>query len=250
MALETATALDDAAWARNIAWPIVRESARFLTACLHQENNRRHSIFVTPSMGQDEFGGPDAKNYLCALFATEYTLTKAVALAAQLKLEDSESAAWQTVLNEGFSYDRLMTEYGFHAANESLAFAPRCQKHPVQLNPLWILPLERAPDEPTLTAYAKRRIVYSSERDGHRHPGIPTGYYDGWTLFAFQLSAATLGDAAGLAHELREMHPARLIDPDYITLYESSGFWKPYYTTSMGLFMQAAPKSGQVMVES
>ena len=39
------------------------------------------------------------------------------------------------------------------------------------------------------------------------------------------------------------MHPARLIDPDHITVYESSGFWKPYYTTSMGLFMQATEKS-------
>lgn len=245
MALETAAALEDAAWTREIAWPIVRESARFLTACLQQESDGHHSIFVTPSMGQDEFGGPNAKNYLCALFAAEYTLTKAVSLAAQLKLEDSESAAWQNILKEGFAYNRLLTEYGFYAANESLAFTPRCQKHPVQLNPLWILPLERAPDEPTLTAYAKRRIVCSSERDGHRHPGVPTGYYDGWTLFAFQLSAATLGDAVGHAHELREMHPARLIDPDHITIYESSGFWKPFYTTSMGLFMQAAAKFGQ-----
>ncbi len=115
-------------------------------------------------------------------------------------------------------------------------------KRPVQLNQLWILPLGRQPDEPTRTAYAKRRIVCSSERDGQRHPGIPTGFYDGWTLFAFLLSAATLGAAVGHAHEIREMIPSRLIDPDYITVYESSGFWKPYYTTSMGLFMQAARK--------
>jgi len=246
MALETAAALHDSAWTREIVWPIVRESARFLTSCLSQESDGHHSIFVTPSMGQDEFGGPDAKNYLCALFASEYMLTKAVALAKELDLENSESAAWQKILTEGFSYDRLLTKYGFYAANESLTFAPRCQKHPVQLNPLWILPLEREPDAPTLAAYAQRRIVCSSEREGQRHPGIPTGFYDGWTLFAFQLSAATLGDAVGHAHELREMHPGRLIDPDYITVYESSGFWKPYYTTSMGLFMQAAQKSAKI----
>jgi hypothetical protein len=71
---------------------------------------------------------------------------------------------------------------------------------------------------------------------------VPTGFYDGWTLFAFQLSAARLGDAVGYAHELREMLPVRAIDPDHTTIYESSGFWQPYYTTSMGLFMQAATR--------
>jgi len=35
------------------------------------------------------------------------------------------------------------------------------------------------------------------------------------------------------------MMPSRLVDPDFITIYESSGYWRPYYTTSMGLFLQA-----------
>lgn len=243
MAVETAAALGDATWTRDVAWPMVRESARFLTACLHREADGTRSIQVTPSMGQDEFGGRNAKNYLCSLFATEYTLGHAVRLAAETSASDAESEQWATIMREGLAYHRLLlAEHGFFAANESITFAPRQQKHPVQLNPLWILPLDRAPDAPTVKAYQQRRFITSSDRDGHRHAGIPTGYYDGWTLFAFQLSAATLGDAAGYAHELREMHPARAIDPDYITIYESSGFWQPYYTTNMGLFIQAAVK--------
>ncbi len=241
MAIETAAALNDLEWTASVAWPVVRESARFLFACLQREADGTHSVVVSPSMGQDEFGGPNAKNYLCALFATEYTLREAVSLANQLGLADTETANWSTVLADGLAYPRLLhPEYHVYAANESLDFAPHCQKHPVQLNPLWLLPLGHEPDAPTLAAYRNRRMICSTERDSQRHSGVPTGYYDGWTLFAFQLSAARLGDHAGYAHELREMLPARAVDPDHITIYESSGFWQAYYTTSMGLFMQAA----------
>ncbi len=241
MAIETAAALNDAAWAAAVAWPVVRESARFLFACLQREANGTHSVVVTPSMGQDEFGGPNAKNYLCALFATEYTLREAVLLAGQIGCTDTETDAWAQVLADGLAYARLLhPEHAFFAANESIPFEPRRQKHPVQLNPLWLLPLGREPDAPTLSAYRQRRLICSSEREGQRHPGIPTGFYDGWTLFAFQLSAARLGDRVGCAHELREMLPARAVDPDHITIYESSGFWQPYYTTSMGLYLQVA----------
>ena len=239
MAVETAAALGDPAWTRDIAWPVVRESARFLAAGLSAEAGGRFSLQIKPSMGQDEYGGPDAKNYLCALFAVEYTLGRAVAIAGDLGLMDDETARWAKVLDAGPAYERLlMPEFGFYAANETVPFVPRRQKHPVQLNPLWLLPLGRV-DDPTRTAYRLRRTVCSTERDNHRHDGVPTGFYEGWTLFAFQLSAARMGDAAGLAHELSEMSPARLVDPHHITIYESSGFWQPYYTTSMGLHLQS-----------
>lgn len=239
MADDTAAALGDPAWTREIAWPVIRESARFLASCLSLESDGTFSFQVTPSMGQDEFGGQNAKNYLCALFATEYTLGRAVALARELGLSDTESAHWEHVLQAGLAYRRLlMPERGFYAANEPITFVPRQQKHPVQLNPLWILPFKKI-DEPTRQAYLQRRVICSTERDNQRHPGVPTGFYDGWTLFAFQLSAATSGDAVGLAHELSEMLPSRLVDPNHIAIYESSGYWCPYYTTSMGLFLQA-----------
>ncbi len=240
MAADTAAALADPAWTRDIAWPVIRESARFLASCLSPESDGTYSFQVTPSMGQDEFGGQNAKNYLCALFATEYTLGQAVALAQKLGVTDDESTRWSQVLQGGLAYRRLLLpDHGFYAANESTAFVPRQQKHPVQLNPLWILPFEKI-DEPTLQSYRQRRVICSTERDNQRHGGVPTGFYDGWTLFAFQLSAARLGDSIGLTHERAEMVPSRAIDPDFTTIYESSGYWRPYYTTSMGLFLQAA----------
>lgn len=243
MAVETAAALRDAEWTREVAWPIVYESARFLASGLTSERDGKYSLQVTPSMGQDEFGGPNGKNYLCALFATEYTLGRAVNLARELGVENEETKFWMDILQTGLAYRRLLLpEFGFYAANESIPFSPQQQKHPVQLNPLWLLPLDLI-DEPTRTAYRLRRMICSTERDNQRHTGVPTGFYDGWTLFAFQLAAARSGDDAGLAHELSEMLPSRLVDPDYIAIYESSGFWQPYYTTSMGLYLQAVMES-------
>lgn len=239
MAVDTAQVLRDAAWTRAIAWPIVRESARFLASGLLLEAEGKFSMQIKPSMGQDEFGGPNAKNYLCALFATEYTLKQALRLVQELDLVDEESKNWALILEKGLAYDRLLkTEFGFYAANETVPFVPCLQKHPVQLNPLWILPFDHI-DEPTRIAYRLRRVICSSERDNQRHGGVPTGFYDGWTLFAFQVSALRMGDTVGLAHELSEMLPSRLVDPNHITIYESSGFWQAYYTTSMGLYLQA-----------
>ncbi|HEX8372484.1 MAG TPA: hypothetical protein VF585_06870 [Chthoniobacterales bacterium] len=244
MAAETAAVLNDAAWTRDIAWPMLQESARFLASGLELDANGKFSMHITPSMGQDEFGGANAKNYLCALFATSYTLREAIAMAAQLDVQDEETSRWESILQTGLAYDSLLIpETGFYATNGSTPFLPAKQKHPVQLNPLWLLPTDI--DEPTRAAYRQRRTVCSTERENQRHPQVPTGFYDGWTLFAFQLSAARMQDAAGYAHELWEMIPSRLIDPDAITIYESSGYWQPYYTTSMGLYLQ-----GQLLAKS
>ena len=239
MAVDTANVLKRVQWTRDFAWPIVRASAIFFADCAAAETDGEYSIHVIPSMGQDEFGGEDAKNYLCALFAAEYTLKQGIRLAEELGADDAEVRTWRQILDAGFAYKRLLDpETGFYRSNEEVRFIPRTEKHPVQLNPLWLLPLGRV-DEPTRCAYRLRRFICATERDGMRHPDVPTGYYDGWTLFAFMLSAAKIGDRPGFAHELNEMLPGRLVDPDLITLYESSGFWGAHFTTSMGLFLQS-----------
>jgi len=239
MAIETAHALADSAWTRSVAWPILLESARFLASGLKQESDGTYSMWIKPSMGQDEFGGPDAKNYLCALFAADYTLTQALKMAGELGIENADTLLWSEIMSGGMAYQRLFQpQFGFYAANESITFVPRCQKHPVQLNPLWILPLGYV-DEPTKAAYRQRRSVCSTEREGMNHTGVPSGFYDGWTLFAFLLSAAQMKDHAGFDHEMSEMIPAGCIDPHNSTIYESARYYQPYYTTSMGLYLQA-----------
>lgn len=61
---------------------------------------------VTPSMVQDEFGGENAPDYLCALFAAEYTLEAALRLVrvCGVRVDKEEGDLWRTVLREGLAY--------------------------------------------------------------------------------------------------------------------------------------------------
>jgi hypothetical protein len=195
-------------------------------------------MHVHPSCGQDEYGGLNQKNYLCSLFSADYTLRTALAAANTLRLTPSETARWTAILQDGLAYDRLQIPgFGFRTTAQGVRFAPGRQKHPVQLNPLTFLPLGK-PDAATLAAYAARHQLVSTERASMKHPDLQGNYYDGWTLFALSLAAARMGYAAGVAHELSLPETAQLVDPEWIQTYESSGYWCPYYTTSMGLFLQ------------
>ncbi len=238
MAYETAMAMNDPEWSKTVAWPVVRESARFLGACLAKGDDGLWGIHVIPSMGQDEYGGEDAPDYLCALFAADYTLKAALDLARRVGENTPEADGWRRVLADGLAYPRLLLPEGFYRTNAAASFVPHRQKHPVQLNPLTFLPLGRI-DEPTRRAWRMRHRICSIQREGMHHPGVPGCFYDGWTLFAFILAAARIGDTDGLAHEWRQAIPSQHVDPDLITIYESSGYWSAYYTTSMGLFVQA-----------
>lgn len=230
-------------WAREIAWPVVEESARFYFSGLVCERDGTFSLDIQPSMGQDEYGERNARNYLCALFSAESTLRSAVELGRRLRIKSEELKSWRDVLRAGLAYKRLwQPEWEVYAPHEGAQAALHAQKHPVQLNPLWLFSNIRA-DAATRRAYALRRLLCRVEREEHRHAGVPTGFYDGWTLYAFLLSAVRMNDRGGFEHELMEMVPSRSVDPEWITPYESSGFWRPYYTASMGLFLQAVTEA-------
>lgn len=238
MASETSDALGDAVWARDVAWPILLESARFYAANLRLEG-KTWSLQVKPSMGQDEFGGKNAKNYLCALFSAEFTITTALAFARRWKLPLPERAAWAGILRAGLAYERLYKpNLGVYATSAKPGYQLGRQKHPVQINPLWILPMGRV-DEPTRRAYALRHRLCENRRNGFNHAGAAGSFYNGWTLAAYWLAAANSGDSGGLEHDWKQVLVSQYADPDFIQIYESSGFWCPYYTTSMGLFLQA-----------
>lgn len=241
MAYDTALAMHDANWTREIAWPIVLESSRFFASCLIVEADGCYSLQVAPSMGQDEFGGKNAKNYLCALHATEFTLRAAIDLAAQLGISNNETAKFQQILKAGMAWDRLrIADHPFFAANESLPFEAGRQKHPVQLNPLWMLPMaSQTPRAETIAGYHHRRVICGGSLDISGRPSEISTQYHGWTLLAYLLSAARMEDRDGFLHEMSELHASRMIDAEAITFYESSGEIQPYYTTAMGLWMQA-----------
>lgn len=238
MAYETAQSLRDVQWSRDCAWPVLFESALFLASCMSRGDDGCWGIHVVPSMGQDEYGGENAHDYLCALFAAEYTLRAAAGMAGDLGIENEEVSRWTNILLEGIAYRRLVEREGFYRSNADTRFVTGKQKHPVQLNPLTFLPLGTV-DEPTHIAWKLRHRICSVQREGVPHAGVPGTFYEGWTLFAFLLAAARMQDREGFAHELKQMIASQSVDPDCITIYESSGYWMPYYTTSMGLFLQA-----------
>jgi hypothetical protein len=233
MAAETAAHLQDRTWAREIAWPVVRESARFLGA-LAQRQRETWNVQAMPSMGQDEFGGPDACNYLCALQSTQYALQTAVRMAQQLQLQEPELQRWQAILNDGLAFDRLADPaLGMRATAENLVGTPWLgrQKHPVQLNSLTFLPLCQEFDEPTRLAYRRRNELCA---------GMTANTSYGWTLAAYWLAASHMGDGKALAAEFNRMEQMRYVDPAWIQIYETSGAkHAPYYVTSHGLYVQA-----------
>lgn len=244
MAAETARFTKDREWGRAVAWPVVLESARFYSSVLKRGRDGLWGLHVKPSMGQDEFGGENAPDYLCALFSAEYTLGAALRLARELGLRAPEAATWRAILGEGLAYPRLLKPKlgGIYATSGKPGYRLGRQKHPVQLNPLLFLPLGRV-DAPTQRAYALRHALCENERAGMHHTGTRGSYYNGWTLAAYWLAAVRMGDGDGLEHELRQTLISQYADPEWLQLYESSGFWKPYYTTSMGLYLQAVTDS-------
>lgn len=230
MAYETARQNGDAAWTREVAWPVVRESARFYASVLRRDG-ATWGLHVSPSMGQDEYGGENARNYLDALFSARYCLGIALDMLPDSGEALPEAGLWRTMLADGLAFERLRdSESGLLATCE-----PRekwrlgHQKHPVQLGPAVFLPQGQA-----LTAEARRAF----ERREDLCTGVREGFYHGWTLAVHWLAASHLGDAAALEAELGKSPASRYVDADWLQIYESSGS-NPYYVTSAGLYLQA-----------
>lgn len=238
MALETSRATDDKEWARAVALPVILGSASFYSAALRRGRDGLWGVHIKPSMGQDEFGGENAADYLCALFAANYTLRAARAICLMLSIRHPDGDLWRRILTQGLAFPRLLDRRAkVYATSRTKDWWLHRQKHPVQLSPFVFLP--QPLDAATRRAYEIRHQLCCNDRLGMRHPGTGGSFYDGWTLFAYALASARAGDAASMRETLAEIEIAQLTDHEHIQIYESSGFWKPYYTTSMGLFLQA-----------
>ncbi len=239
MAYEVAQLLGDPHWSEHVAWPVLRGSARFFASVAVEEANGSFSIDVRPSMGQNEFDEPNRRNYLCSLFAAASTLERAVRTARSLGIDDREIEQWQRILAQGLAFARLLDHtHGAYATSESETthLKPGTQKHPIQLDPLFSLPLsERWWDE---TGAATRRAYEIQEelcRGGNQ--------YDGWTLPSLALCSARLGEGEQAIARLKQLRSAELTDSQGVQLYESTrsifddqtSRSKCYYTTNAGL---------------
>lgn len=234
MAYETAMHLNDPKWTREIALPIITESARFYASVMTREADSTWGIHITPAMGQDEVGGFNARNYLCCLFSAKYCLKTAVKLSEALGLSGGEIDNWKKILGDGLAFTRVYdASAGIYRVSE-LAMGGKggefWQKHPVQLNPLFCLPFCET-DEPLDRAYRKRHdLCY----------GMKEGFVPGWTLGAFWVAASHMQDGDAMLSAMEQSLAYRYTDKDMLQFYESSGYvWMQYYTTTHGLYLQA-----------
>lgn len=231
MAYETAFHLGDPAWCREIAWPVIRETARFYASILEREDDGTWGIHLTPSRGQDEWGGANERNYLCALYSARYALVVATRTAESFDIE--APSAWSAIIDDGFAFAALRDSaeklYRTCERETGPDFTYR-QKHPVQLNPLTFVP------HPTLDEY--ERNAYE-----RRYDICPTGKdlsFAGWTLGAFWLADVRMGRPDEFHDDLEKALPAHYVDRDLIQFYgRSDAYTMQYYLTIHGLFMQA-----------
>ena len=232
MAYDTALAIQDSEWARKIAWPIIRESARFYASVLNKEDGK-WGIQVTPSMGQDEFGGANAKNYLCALYSARYTLTIAADMKEKFSLEecDAECARWKNILNDGLAFNRLEnSQFGVYQTCEAPNFQLGNMKHPIELLPYTTLAWKEK-NQWEINAYQKR---YQLCADGERN------IFHGWTLAWILLSEGLEGDEEAFTQTIQRMPDAAYTDDQFIQIYETSKtYHSAYYVTSEGVIALA-----------
>ena len=233
MAYQTARKLGDDQWAVRTAWPVVRESARFYASVVYKDG-KTYSIRVTPSMGQDEFGGINAKNYLCSLYAARYTLTYALRMADEydITLEKCERQKWLDIVDCGLGFDKLENnEFGVYQTCEGTNFQLGNMKHPIELLPWSTLYWEGEKNSFEVNAYENRfKLCKDSDRN----------FYHGWTLAKILCAEALNGDEAAFRKTFDKFRSSNYTDADFTQIYETSGATSAsYYVTSEGLFVWA-----------
>jgi hypothetical protein len=234
--------LNDAAWGAAIAWPVIRASARFHASILRRGPDGLWGIHIAPSFGQEEFGGMNAPDYLCSLYAARSTLKTALAAAARLGVDDAECAQWRGILSDGLAFERLRhAPSGLLTTNRVVVdgSALGLQKHPIQLHPLVYTPTEGAIDPDSALAF-ERRASLTARWNEHGEAPI---HSIGWTLPAYWVAAVRLGQGEALHRMLEPVQFAGMSgasDAEGITMLESTGETDTYYfTTSHGLYQQA-----------
>ncbi|MBD5233944.1 MAG: hypothetical protein HDS65_07195 [Bacteroidales bacterium] len=226
MASETAAYVDDPEWTRKNVLPILEGCAEFYSNIARKGEDGLWHLFVTPSTGQDEHGGSDREDYLCALYSAQYCLQQAVEHGLD---KDGRYAA---ILKDGPAFESLKSPQGFYyscAGQGEKDFG--MQKHPVQLNELAFVPVNASPSDAARKAYALRYDITQNARQP---------YFYGWTLGEFLLAGSRMGDTEGWKYDWAQMEPAEYVDPEWIQIYETSrNTTTPFYNITNGLVAQS-----------
>lgn len=226
MASETAVFLNDSVWSSKYAIPLIKETAEFYRSICQKELDGLWHLFVKPGMGQDEMGGFDQKDYLCALYGAQYCFQQAIAY----HLDDN--GTYGKILKDGLAFNLLKSKKGFYYTSGGSGekdFGK--QKHPVQLNELAFLPVNKKPSDPASIAYQLRyEITLNSKKP----------FFAGWTLGEFLLAGSRYGNRDEWIKDWDNLLKSDNIDPDWIQIYESSGAkGNSFYNTTNGLIAQS-----------
>ncbi len=226
MAYETAAFVNDKEWTKKYAIPLIRETALFYKSICSKGTDGFWHLSVRPSMGQDEMGGSNQDDYLCSLFSAKYCFQKAV----EYKLDTD--GAYQTMLNDGLAFPTLKSQKGCYFSCKGRGEKDfGNQKHPVQLNELAYLPVEKQVTDPTAMAYNIRYEITQKANNP---------FFNGWTLGEFLLAGSRMGNVDGWEKDWNNLRKSDNVDPDWIQVYETScAHASPYYTITNGLITQS-----------
>ncbi|UCD29940.1 MAG: hypothetical protein JSV03_05545, partial [Planctomycetota bacterium] len=140
-------------------------------------------------------------------------------------------ARMQQILKDGLAFKPLLSPQGLYYANAgSGAQDFGKQKHAPQLVPLFHIPCDPYPNQPTKIAHTLRYEITN---------GAQKPLFSGHTLGEFLLSTARMHDVQGWQKDWSGALPADCVDPDWIQFYESSRKHIPFYITTHALFAQA-----------
>lgn len=226
MAHETAVHVNDQKWMEKYAIPLIEGCAEFYrNICTKGEDGLWHQ-YVEPSMGQDERGGMNQRDYLCALYSARYCFQRAVEYGLDA------DGTYSLILKDGLAFENLRSERGFYfscAGSGEEDFGK--QKHPVQLNELAFLPVNDTVSHAAAVAYGLRYDITARAREP---------YFYGWTLGEFLLAGSRMGAPEQWLEDWDKMDKADYVDPEWIQIYETSGDrHMPFYNITNGLVAQS-----------
>jgi hypothetical protein len=226
MAHESAIMVNDPEWIQKNVIPLIREIALFYKSFCKKEEDGNWHLFITPSIGQDEAGGRNQKDYLCSLYSAKYSFQKA------LEYGLDTDGIYETILDDGLAFPNLLSEKGFFYASSGSGISDfGKQKHPVQLNGLAYLPVEPSPLTPERSAYEHRyETTYQANKP----------YFYGWTLGEFLLASSHIHDVSGWQKDWNQLRSSDYTDEDWVQIYEtSSTTHQPFYIATHGLISQS-----------
>jgi hypothetical protein len=225
MAYETAIFINDDKWTKKYAVPLIMETAEFYKSISTKGDDGLWHLFLIPSMGQDEKGGSNQKDYLCALYSAKYCFQRAIEYGL-----DADGTFRQIL--DGLAFPALLSSQKFYYSCMGSGDADfGKQKHPVQLNALAYLPVDAEISAPSQTAYELRyEITFHAK----------TPFFHGWTLGEFLLAGSRYGNTQEWLKDWNNLRKSDYVDPEWIQVYESSqSYGSSFYNTTNGLIAQS-----------